>query len=176
MEGIMAEANKSKLVAVVFDDPYKAEEARAALHRMGGEGLLEIDETAMVVKYADGSGRVSQDVNVAANGEKVGHLAGLITAAVTGTFPFIIAGTVGGWLVGKLTDHGITNSFIARVKKEVVPGTSALIVLARSDAERRGKVIERMEVFKPTIIESDLPDEVEREITKALEHEQMAPV
>ena len=29
------------------------------------------------------------------------------------------------------------------------------------------------EVFKPTIIESDLPDEVEREITKAIEHEQM---
>ena len=170
----MAKADSSKLVAVVFDDPYKAEEARAALHRMGGEGLLEIDETALIVKYADGRGRVSQDVNIAANGEKAGHLAGLVTAAVTGTFPFIIAGTVGGWLVGKLTDHGITNSFIGKVKKEVGPGTSALIVLARSDAERRGKVIERLEVFKPKIIESDMPDDVEREITKAIEHEQMA--
>ena len=108
----MAEANMSKLVAVVFDDCSKAEEARAALHRMGG----------------------------------------------------------------KLTDHGIANSFIAKVKKEVGPGTAALIVLARSDDERRGKAIERLEVFKPTIIESDLPDEVEREITKALEHEQMASV
>jgi uncharacterized membrane protein len=47
-------------------------------------------------------------------------------------------------------------------------------VFARSDDQRRAKVIERMEVFKPTIIESDLPDEVEREITKAIEHEQMA--
>jgi len=170
----MAQATKNRLVAVVFDDPYKAEEARAALHRMGGEGLLEIDETALIVKYADGRGRVSQDVNIAANGEKVGHLAGLVTAAVTGTFPFILAGTVGGWLVGKLTDHGITNSFVAKVKKELGPGTSALILLARSDAERRTKVIERMQPFKPKIIESDLPDDVEREITKAIEHEQMA--
>ena len=119
--------------------------------------------------------QVSQDVNIAANGEKVGHIAGLLTAAVTGTLPFIMAGTLGGWLVGKLTDHGITNSFIDKVKKEVGPGKSALIVFARSDDHRRAKVIERMEVFKPTIIESDLPDEVEREITKAIEHEQMSP-
>ena len=74
----MPQANRNTLVAVVFDDPYKAEEARAALHRMGGEGLLE-------------------------------------------TFPFIMAGTLGGWLVGKLTDHGITSSFIGKVKKEVGP-------------------------------------------------------
>lgn len=170
----MARANRSKLVAVVFDDPYKAEEARAALHRMGGEGLLEIDETALIVKYADGRGRVSQDVNIAANGEKVGHIAGLLTAAVTGTFPFILAGTVGGWLVGKIADHGITNSFIAKVKKEVGPGTSALILLARSDDARRAKVIERIQPFNPKIIESDMPEEVENEVTRALEHEQMA--
>ena len=171
----MPQANRNKLVAVVFDDPYKAEEARAALHRMGGEGLLEIDETALIAKYTDGRTRVSQDVNIAANGEKIGHLAGLIVGALTGTFPFIIAGTVGGWLLGKLADHGVTNSFIAAVKKEVEPGKSALIVFARSDDERRGKVIARLEPFKPKIIESDMPDDVEREVTRALEHEQMAP-
>jgi uncharacterized membrane protein len=174
MERIMAEANRYKLVAVVFDDPYKAEEARAALHRMGGEGLLEIDETALIVKYADGRGRVSQDVNIAANGEKAGHLAGLVTAAITGRFPFILVGTLGGWLVGKIIDHGITNSSIAKVKKEVTPGTSALILLARSDAERRRKVMERLDPLKPKLIESDLPPDVERELTQALEHEQAA--
>jgi len=124
----------------------------------------------------DGTARVSQDVNVAENGEKVGHLAGLITAAVTGTFPFILAGTVGGWLVGKLTDHGITNDFIAKVKKEVGPGTSALIVLGRSDPERRARVIERLEPFGPKVIESEMPDDVEHELVRALEHEQMAPL
>jgi uncharacterized membrane protein len=36
------------LVAFVFDDPYKADEARAALLRMEGEGLLTIDESAVL--------------------------------------------------------------------------------------------------------------------------------
>ena len=86
-----------------------------------------------------------------------------------------MAGTLGGWLVGKLTDHGITNSFIDKVKKEVEPGKSALILLARSDDERRAKVIARIEPFKPKIIQSDMPEDLEREVTRALEHEQMSP-
>ena len=33
----------SHLIALVFDDQFKGEEARAALHRMAGEGLLEMN-------------------------------------------------------------------------------------------------------------------------------------
>jgi uncharacterized membrane protein len=36
----------NRLIALIFDDAFKAEEAPAALNQMGGEGLLEIDETA----------------------------------------------------------------------------------------------------------------------------------
>jgi uncharacterized membrane protein len=114
---------------VVFDDPYKAEEARAALHRMGGEGrLLEIDETALIAKYPDGRTRVSQDVNIAANAaEKIGHIAGLLTAAVTGTLPFIMAGTLGGWLVGKSHRPRHHEHLHRQGEEEVGPGKSALI-------------------------------------------------
>jgi len=58
---------QSRLVALVFDDPYPAEEARAALHRMGGEGLLDIEETALIATDTDGRMRVSQDVSIAAS-------------------------------------------------------------------------------------------------------------
>jgi len=58
---------QGRLVALVFDDPYTAEEARADLRRMGGEGLLDIDETALIATYTDGRMRVSQDVSIAAS-------------------------------------------------------------------------------------------------------------
>ena len=152
---------KSQLIALVFDDPYKADEAKAALNRMGGEGLLEIDETAVVVRNADGKLRLTQDVNVVAKDQKFGHIAGLVTAAITGTMPFIMVGTLAGKLIGKLTDHGITNKFVKDVGNEIQPGTSALILLARSDEERRKRIAERLGVFAPKILESDLPPEVE---------------
>jgi uncharacterized membrane protein len=161
----------SKLIALVFDDPYDADEAKAAVHRMGGEGLLTIDEVGVVVKHPDGKIRVTQDVNVVEKDAQVGHVLGLFTAAVTGTMPFIMAGTLGGSLVGKLTDNGITNAFTHQVSQALRPGTSALLLLARSDAERRGKVIDRLRQWKPRVLESDLPRELEDALNRALRGE-----
>jgi uncharacterized membrane protein len=164
----------NKLVALIFDDPYKADEAKAALHRMGGEGLLEIDETAVIVKNAEGKVRVSQDVNVVEKGKNVGHIAGLVTAAITGTMPFILAGTVVGKLIGKLTDHGITNKFLKSLKNELQPGTSVLVLFARSDQERRSKVMERLRTFGPKVLDSDLPPELEQELERNLQSQAAA--
>ena len=166
--------SNNKLVALVFDDPYKADEARAALNRMGGEGLLEIDETAIIVKNAEGRVRVTQDVNEVEKDQHVGHVAGLITAAVTGTLPFILGGTLAGRLIGRLRDDGITNKFLKKLKDEVQPNTSALIVYARSDKERREQVVKRLAVFNPKILESDLPAELEKELSDSMRAEQKA--
>jgi uncharacterized membrane protein len=38
----------SYLIALIFDDQFKGEEARAALHRMAGEGLLEMNDTVFM--------------------------------------------------------------------------------------------------------------------------------
>jgi uncharacterized membrane protein len=164
----------NRLIALIFDDPYKAEEARAACHRMGGEGLLEIDETALIVKQKDGKLRTSQDTNVVAKDQQVGHIVGLVTAAITGTMPFILGATLGGRLIGRLTDHGITNRFIKEVGKEIQPGTSALILLGRSDPARRKQILERMQAFNPRVLESDLPPEVEQQLEAELQGRQTA--
>lgn len=164
----------NKLVALVFDDPYKADEARAALNRMGGEGLLEIDETALIVKGADDKVRISQETNTVSKGQHLGHIAGLVTAAVTGTMPFILAGTIGGRLIGRLRDDGITNKFLKDLGEELQPNTSALVLYARSDPERRKQVVERLGAFRPKILESDFPPELEKEFNDAMQAEQKA--
>ena len=154
----------SRLIALVFDDQFKGEEARAALNRMVGEGLLEIQDSVLITKRLDGLTQVSQENNVIHRGQISGNVAGLIAAAVTGTVPFILAGTVAGRLVGKLMDHGITHKFVKTVKQEIDPGTSALILLADSDPERRQVIIDRLRIYEPHVVESDLPAELEREI------------
>ncbi|HSE21303.1 MAG TPA: DUF1269 domain-containing protein [Pyrinomonadaceae bacterium] len=159
----------NKLIALVFDDPYKADEARAALNRMTGEGLLEIDETALIVKKADGKVRVSQDINVVEKDQHLGHVAGLITAAVTGTMPFILGGTIAGKLIGKLHDDGITNKFLKSLEKELKPNTSVLVVYARSDAERRQAVMKRLAIFDPKLLESDVSPELEQTLQKEMQ-------
>ena len=54
------------LVAAAFDDEYKADEARLVLRRAQGEGLVELVETAVVVRGRDGKLRLNQDVDLEA--------------------------------------------------------------------------------------------------------------
>jgi len=162
----------SKLVALVFDDPYKADEARAALFRMEGEGLLDIDETAVVVKKDGERVRVTQDTNIVSKRQQTGHLIGIIAANLTGTMPLILAGTIAGKIFGRVTDDGVTNSFIDKVKKELEPGKSALLICAKSDEERRKRIVERLRQFHPRVLDSDLPEELEREINTKLQQAQ----
>src|SRR5262249_42619165 len=114
----------------------------------------------------------SQDVNVVAKGKQVGHVLGLVTAAITGTMPFILGGTLAGSLIGKVVDHGITNKFLKKVGKELQPGTSALVLLSRADPERRRRGVERVRVFGAKVLDSDLPQELEKELDAALQANQ----
>lgn len=164
----------SKLIAFVFDDPYKADEARAALLRMEGDGLLELEETAVISKKEGEKVRISQDTNIVSNRQQAGHLIGIVAANLTGTIPFILAGTIAGRLFGRFTDYGVTNSFINKVKKELEPGTSALLIYAKSDKERGKKVVENLSRWSPKILDSDLPEELEQEVNNALQGEQKA--
>ena len=158
----------NQLIALVFDDPYKADEARAALFRMEGEGLLDIDETAVVVRKEGGRVRITQDINIVSKRKQTGHLIGLIAANVTGTMPFILAGTIAGKIFGDLTDNGVTNDFIDRVKKELAPGKSALLLCARAEEEGRRRIVERLLPWNPRVLDSDLPEDLESSIDKAL--------
>lgn len=162
------------LIALLFDDPFKGEEARAALHRMAEEGLLDIHESVLITRNAEGETMVFQEDSAMRRDQKTGYIAGLIAAAVTGTTPFILAGTLAGRLVGKLMDHGVTGRFVKKLKKEIEPGTSAFVLFGEPDPERRQKIQERLEGFGAKISESDLPPEVQQEIENEIERQKAA--
>ena len=156
------------LIALAFDDMYTADEARAALLRMQGERLLEIEESSVLVRITADHYRVSQDTNIVADRQHTGHVLGLVTAAVTGTLPFIMAGTLAGRLVGRLSDSGVTNDFIKDIKGRMDPGTSALLLYVRTSPENRAEIIERIGKFSPQILQSSLSPELQQEIEDAL--------
>src|SRR5262245_55024801 len=164
----MSEA-KNRLVALVFDDPYKADEARAAVRRMSGEGLMEIVETALIEKRGDGKVRVSQDTDTVEKDQHIGHIAGLVTAALTGTLPFILGGTIAGKLIGRLRDNAITDKFLTSVEKELKPNTSVLVLYGRTNPEQEKKVVKRLAAFNPKVLESDLPAEVAQALRDSLQ-------
>jgi uncharacterized membrane protein len=160
--------NAGSLVALVFDDLYKADEARAALLRMAGEHLLEIEESAVIARSEEDAYRITQDTNVVKNKQHVGHIIGIVAAAVTGVMPLIMVATVAGRLFGKFTDDDVSNKFIKEVKSNLEVGTSSLLLFMRTDPQRRAIIVERLAQYQPRILKSDLSPELEKEIDDAL--------
>jgi hypothetical protein len=96
---------------------------------------------------------------------------------VTGTLPFIMP-EVRGLVVGKSHRPRITNTFIDKVKRRSVPredrplisGSRALgWIQPPGEGDRTHGGIQSRRSSSPTC-----PTRFEREITKAIEHEQMA--
>ena len=64
-----------------------------------------------------------------------------------------------------LTDVGINDDFIRKVKEQVTEGTSCLFLMTAAATE--DKVVEAMKQYKPEIISTNLSSEHEAELRKA---------
>jgi len=125
-----------ELLAYVFDDPLKADEALDQIKQLQRSKSLKILSAAVVVKEQDGKTSVKEVGDMSAGGgAKRGALIGG-ALAVLGPVG-IIAGVVGGAVVGgvaaKVSDSGFKNKFLALAQERIKPGTSGLLVVVEHD-------------------------------------------
>ncbi|WP_340537245.1 DUF1269 domain-containing protein [Nocardioides sp. GXZ039] len=115
-----------------YDTPTGAKEASAVVQRLARERILTVHDAA-VVSWEEGrrKPKTEQLFNTAAAGALSGTFWGLLFGLIF--FMPLIGAAVGaatGALAGSLNDVGINDTFINKVRDEVIPGTSALFVLA----------------------------------------------
>ncbi|MFV0525913.1 MAG: DUF1269 domain-containing protein [Acidimicrobiales bacterium] len=143
-----------------------AEAAQREFIGAAKQELITIEDSA-VVSWPQGDKKPKTHQAVSTAGE--GALGGLFWGMLFGLIFLIplIGGLIGaatGALVGALSDFGIDDDFIKRVRGEVTEGTSALFLL--SD----GAVVDRLTgiVAGATLIESNLSDEQAARLQAAL--------
>lgn len=156
----------SHLIVVSFAGSDEAERAREALRSLEKAGQLRLDDTAVVVKDADGKVRVKDTVDRGVIFGAVGG--GLLGLLLTFMFPIVglAIGAAGGALVGKLADTGIDKKFIDDVKESLQPGGSALFALVAG--ERPEAAIAAFEPFEGTLHHTSLPTDLEASLRNAL--------
>jgi uncharacterized membrane protein len=158
------------LFALAFDDEYKADEARIELRRMGAEGLINLEETAVVVVGVDCKPKITQDVDVTSARRTEGHWLGIAAALVTGVQPLILVGTAAGQVLGVLTDHGITQRVMKPIADTLTPGTSALFAYGTAvHEEDRARVAERLGRFGGKLVYTTVAPELKETLSAMLE-------
>jgi uncharacterized membrane protein len=157
----------STLVAVTYDDEYKAAEVLATLKRLQGRYLIDLEDAAYVTKSQDGKVKVHEGHSltgpVAAYGGFWGLLFGLLLfAPIAG----IAIGAGLGALVGHFSDYGIDKSFVESLRAQLQPGSSAVIVLVRKSTP--DKVIPEIAQYGGTVLQTNLSSDAEAKLQEAL--------
>jgi uncharacterized membrane protein len=155
----------SNLIVVTFPNTDDAEKARESLKSLGNEGLGKIEDSAVIVKDAEGKVKVhGQASSGAKTGGVVGGLLGLLIA---GIFPVagIALGAAAGALIGhSFTDH-VDKKFVKDVEAAMPPNSSALFILGKGNPDA---IAAAFRPFEGTLYQTNLDSEKEDQLRDAL--------
>jgi uncharacterized membrane protein len=155
------------LVVLAFDTMDEAEQVHQALVKAKNEGLLAIDDAAVVVKDADGKVHVKNQVSRGTwISTGVGGALGLLIGSIFFPIGGLVLGLAGGALVGRVMDVGVDGNFVKDVGDQIQPGTSALFVLTRQ--ENASAVLAVLRQFQGKVLQTTLDTDAEEALRQAL--------
>jgi uncharacterized membrane protein len=158
----------SDIVVITFDDPDEAAKVRESISKTEKSGFVSLDDSAVVVKDAEGKVHVKNEVD---RGVKIGAVGGgflglFIGFLLVGPIGALIIGGLLGGAVGSLAHMGISHSFIKDVSDELEPGTSALFVIVRDASP--DVVVATLRQYEGNIYQTSLPPEAEESLRRAM--------
>jgi uncharacterized membrane protein len=157
----------SSLIVMAFEGVDEAEKVHAALVQGKKEGVLQIDDAAVIVKDAEGKVHVQNQVSRGSwSAVGVGGFFGLLIGSIFFPMGGLLLGLAGGALVGRMMNLGVDGKFVKQVEEEIKPGTSALFVLVGNADPTAELAILRQ--FKGKVLQTNLSSEAEESLRKAL--------
>jgi len=150
-----------------FETPTGADDAVVTLESLAKQELIKIHDAATVSWMPDRKKPKTRQLNNLAG---AGALGGAFWGLLFGLLFFIpliglAVGAAAGAIAGSMTDVGIDDDFIRKVREQVTPGTSALFVMT-SDAVI-DKVEEAFKGVHATLISTNLSKEQEDKLREA---------
>lgn len=156
----------SDLIVVTFDTEEQAKEARAAIKRVQKDGMIGLEDAAVVSKDARGKLHVKNEMEHSVGvGAGVGSMLGLLFNAVLPGLGIAVGAGVGA-LIGKLTQHGAEQKFVKEVAEGLQPGQSALFLVLNQ--YHPATIREIFEPYSGTILHSTLDEEVAEQLRRSL--------
>jgi uncharacterized membrane protein len=157
----------SDLIAIAYDDAYKAEEVRLTLIKLQKEHLIELEDAAVIVKNAEGKVKLKQAVDLTTAGAVSGGFWGLLIGTLF-LSPILGAavGAAAGAASGALSDIGVDDNFMKSLGETLQPGTSALFVLVRKVTP--DKVLEEIAPYGGTVLRTSLTKDEEAQLQEVL--------
>jgi uncharacterized membrane protein len=159
------------LIVIAFDTEDKAEEVLETMKNTQKHGYINLEDTAVVRKDADGN---VYSKNAMDKTTKEGIVAGgfmgmFLTAFFFGPVGWLGAALLGGATgggIGALMNKGVDKSFVKDVSEAIQPGTSALFLVVRS--ANLDVAMAALRQYEGKVLHSTLPEDAEETLERAL--------
>jgi uncharacterized membrane protein len=150
-----------------FESAGGAENALDLLERMQKEELIQINDAAYVYWV---EGKKKPKTEQLRNMTGAGALGGSFWGLLFGLIFFVpllglAVGAAMGALAGSMSDVGIDDDFIRKVRDNVTPGTSALFVMTSNEVA--DKVLDQFRTTGASLISTNLSNEQEARLREA---------
>ena len=157
----------STLVAIGYDDEFKADEVRLTLLKMQKDYLIDLADAVVAVKDPKGKVRLHQSVNLTAAGALGGGFWGtLIGLIFLNPLLGLAVGAGAGAVSGALTDVGINDKFMKDLAATMKTDSSVLFVLVRKATP--DKVLDEIKGTGGRILKTSLSHDDEAKLQAAL--------
>ena len=157
----------STLVAIGYDDPFKAQEVRLMLAKMQKDYLIDLEDAVVAVKDDKGKVKLHQAVNLTAAGAISGGFWGsLIGLIFLNPLLGLAMGATAGAVSGTLSDVGIDDKFMKELAAQMNPNSSVLFILVRKATP--DKVLDEIKGTGGKILKTSLSHDDEAKLQTAL--------
>jgi uncharacterized membrane protein len=162
------------LTAFKFDSPNGAEEMLSAIKEAQQQELIQLQDAAIVTWPA---GKKKPQTKQLTSMAGMGALDGAFWGFLFGLIFFVpffglALGAAFGALAGKMSDYGISDDFIKKVRDQVTEGTYALFLLTTGAVVDR--LAEKMRGMHFELISSNLSEEQEQQLRDAFATEDIS--
>lgn len=153
----------SHLIAVAYPDVQTATTVRDRLLDLQKQGLITLDDAAVVERKQDGGIKLHQINSTVGFGTASGALwGGLIGLIFFMPLLGMALGAAGGAAGGAMTDLGVDNDFMKELGAKLEPGSAALFLLVSQSTP--DKVIPQVAEYGGHIIQTSLSNEEETQL------------
>ena len=158
------------LIVIAFETEEGAGEALETIKSLQHEHFMKLEDTAVVVKNAEGEIKAHNAVNTTTKqGLAGGSLVGLFIGALFGgpIGAMVFGGVIGG-IAGLLIKNGVDSDFVKDVGEEMQPESSALFIVVRKAQLDVSMAALRQNVSGGKILHTNLPEDMEERLQKAV--------
>ncbi|MEU3017381.1 DUF1269 domain-containing protein [Nocardiopsis sp. NPDC007018] len=160
----------AQLIVLGVADRDTAEKALDIASELNKQELLQLEDAAYAYKDDKGRPRIHQTVNLTGYGAAGGALWGtLIGLLFLNPLLGLAVGAGAGAIAGRLSDVGIDDDMIREIGSELQRDRAAVFLLAADATIDR--VVDAFRPLDPTVIQTNLSKDNERELVEALRSE-----